>query len=83
MTRATQSVGHRAFPCRAWEQESIRILRFAVAAIVLLAGCSGGPPSAGQRPRGSIDAAGLARLLDEHRGRVVLVKFGLRGAGRA
>ena len=50
--------------------------RFVVAALgVLLAGCPASPPSASRPPLRTIDAPGLARLLDQHRGQVVLVDF--------
>ena len=46
----------------------------ALAVCLLLAGCSANPPAGGPTLR-TIDAAGLARLLDQHRGQVVLVDF--------
>jgi thiol-disulfide isomerase/thioredoxin len=47
----------------------------ALAVCLLLTGCSASPPSADRPTVRTIDAAGLARLLDQHRGRVVLVDF--------
>ena len=47
----------------------------ALAVCLLLMGCSASPPSADRPPLRTIDAAGLARVLDQHRGQVVLVDF--------
>jgi thiol-disulfide isomerase/thioredoxin len=44
-------------------------------ACLLLAGCSANSPSASGPPPSTIDAPGLARLLKQHRGQVVLVDF--------
>ncbi len=45
------------------------------AACLLLTGCPASPPSAARPPLRTLDAPGLARLLDQHRGHVVLVNF--------
>jgi len=47
----------------------------ALAAYLLLTGCSASSPAGGRPTLRTIDAAGLARLLDQHRGQVVLVDF--------
>jgi len=44
-------------------------------ACIFLAGCPASAPSAGRPALRPIDASGLARLLDQHRGQVVLVDF--------
>jgi thiol-disulfide isomerase/thioredoxin len=47
----------------------------AAAACLLLTGCPASPPSVAGPPPRTLDAPGLARLLDQHRGQVVLVDF--------
>ena len=76
----TLRVGTR-FPTLRVDRESLwcvsRTVQWllALAACLLLTGCPASPPSAAGPPLRTIDAPGLARLLDQHRGQVVLVDF--------